>query len=415
MDSPRLRKSQNRPVSSALAVLIVVTYFINQELLPGRNLMLGDVFLCVTFVAAIFSYLSGGFRVMVGPSILFMLLSICIITSIHFALEDFDYSSKNSGQLLFSYGVSVVVGCYFAGTARMQLVLSTILVVSGFACLNTILYVHYNIGLANAESPDRLFLSVAGVSVFIPIGMATMAEKLEGLGKTKPTAGVFAFWIWVAFSGVYLYSGALLGQRSLFLGLVIIFSWGCLKIGNSRLLVRLIGMVPLILVSFFMLESGWDTIVGEGSSYRVMKLSDSDRISILREFVEYLRQEPGVFLVGTINFNWADSGSFQEPHNIFFHLLSDYGFFVALSVCIFYLGVLNIGSRNSCSSQRIARLAIIGMFPYLMFHTYTHIRANVVPIVLLICSALYSRRNAFFGRLVDRKVSRKLLERERLH
>ena len=163
------------------------------------------------------------------------------------------------------------------------------------------------------------------------------------------------------------------GQRSLLVSLILVITYVIYK--KHKILLALYPFLLYFLLNVFAkaryLSDDHHVFV------------DISRIGILYDFLFALINSPASIFIGLGVENWLSPRYGQEPHFQFFHLISDYGIFVAIFYSVMVYGfVFQISSREKIISS-YAVLLSLGVAPYYFFHTYSLERGNVILFMIL--------------------------------
>jgi len=170
----------------------------------------------------------------------------------------------------------------------------------------------------------------------------------------------------------------------------------CLLIFFSVMLIKkpFITMIITLLSSIFA-ASFVIIIYNDYSNLRFIGslLSDSSRIDIIISFIGDILLNPFFIFSGMGIEKWADPIWLQEPHLQFFHLISDYGIFIAIVfLLIGYRFIFTIFDENK-EVKTFSRLLLISTLPLLLFHTYSLERGQIL-IFFIISAYLVNQRIA---------------------
>jgi hypothetical protein len=166
------------------------------------------------------------------------------------------------------------------------------------------------------------------------------------------------------------------GQRSLLLALLLSIIYVLYR--KHRVILF------LFLTSIPIFVSNWFLVARYGAGYEGGDYIDTFRIEILHEFILELMNNPMGVFIGLGIEDWTSSIHSQEPHFQFFHLISDYGIFVAIVFSFAVYGGFTFQIFNRYNVKRtFSILVLCGVAPYYLFHTYSLERGNILLFMIL--------------------------------
>jgi hypothetical protein len=197
---------------------------------------------------------------------------------------------------------------------------------------------------------------------------------------------------------VFLIFGAaiVLGQKSLFLSLLLIF----LSISFKR-------PAPLLLlffIFFFFFFMGIDESFFSNSRVVFKLLEGSERIKIIEDLFYSFSQTPSAIVTGFGAGEWVSVEYMQRPHNYMLHLIADFGLLTALvSTFSFFSFFLFFNLSEECETKKLYMLIVIGLIPYYMTHTYTLERGQIILFMVI---SFYFYRDLYRNRIFQKKYTK---------
>jgi hypothetical protein len=320
-----------------------------------------------------------------------LIVSITLIISLHLVIgEDYKFTIENSGQLLFCYGfMHFVVKKFsdFTFFCKLNAGISVIYVIS-------ILF-HQILGIESIKivNNERIHHEFTGINIIFPIGFIVISNYFKKKFCDYRTTNLKTnHLLFASIVITFIYVSLIIGQRGLFITITIIAMLAYYRIYYKRFagfsIVYLFIYLSVIAVTMYL-----DNLIAISQSYRSLNMYDEHRLNLVKMFILFISDNILYLFIGTVNFNWADSVTLQEPHNFILHLTSDYGIFVSVTIIIYMYGRVRYKKIMDLDlGINMYSTLMIALIPYFMFHTYTFNRATILPLFYVIVKEGYNIR-----------------------
>ena len=117
---------------------------------------------------------------------------------------------------------------------------------------------------------------------------------------------------------------------------------------------------------------------------------DNGRIKLVGDFLSTVTESPSVLLHGYGIEKWTGEAG-QEPHNVFLHMISDYGIFGSISYIALVFGYGFGLFKKSVAVRQFSLFLLLCTLPNFMLHTYALERGQLMLFMILSAYFLTSR------------------------
>lgn len=306
-------------------------------------------------------------KTLVFVSLVLILISITSLIYTVISFVDYYESVLNFGQVVFLSSFCVVASAYFTSVIRLKHFLDTVVI--------------FFIGS----------VGILWVSLFIELPIV----KFDSLSRYLPLfSGFSALFIIANAYCLYRFSNRQISSLNLLI--VLLISLLSIYVTQQRsLLVGLIfGLVVLIMIekkgvllvplALAVLLYNYELIFSLVADLRVVStlLLDNSRVKLVEDFVATMTANPGVLLHGYGIEKWVGDAD-QEPHNVFLHMISDYGILGAFSYITLVFGYGFNLLKPSSNLRLFSLFLVVCMLPNFMLHTYTLERGQLMLFMIL--------------------------------
>ena len=306
-------------------------------------------------------------KTLVFVSLVLILISITSLIYTVISFVDYYESVLNFGQVVFLSSFCVVASAYFTSVIRLKHFLDTVVIffIGSVGILWVSLFIE--LPIVKFDLLSRYLPLFSGFSALFIIANAYCLYRFSNRDLSSLNLLIV---ILISFLGIYVTQ-----QRSLLVGLI----FGLVVLSMTEK--KSVFLVPLALA---VLLYNYELIFSLVADLRVVStlLLDNSRVKLVGDFVATMTANPGVLLHGYGIEKWVGDAD-QEPHNVFLHMISDYGILGAFSYITLVFGYGFNLLKPSSNLRLFSLFLVVCMLPNFMLHTYTLERGQFMLFMIL--------------------------------